>query len=76
MGQLLSPAPKVDSPVIQMMSQCVQAADAGLESGLGILAHLVLYTTSTKFRRSIRRTLLLEICLLLHCTAGLRGEQV
>ena len=76
MGQLLSPAPKVDSPVIQMMSQCVQAADAGVESGLGIFAHLVLYTTSTKFRHSIRRTLLLEICLLLHCTTGLRGEQV
>ncbi len=76
MGQLLSPAPKVDSPVVQIMSQCVWAADAGLESGLGILARLVLYTTSSKFRHFIRHTLLLEICLLLHWTTGLRVEQL
>jgi hypothetical protein len=66
---------KVDSPAIQIMSQCVQAGDAGLEAGLGILARLVLYTSSSKLRHCIRRTALADL-LLLHWTTGLRVEQV
>ena len=65
-----------DSPLIQIMSDCFQAADAGLEAGLGILARLVLHTTSSKLRHCIRRTLLLQIRWLWHWSTGLRGEQV
>ena len=76
MGQLVSPPMNVDSPVIQITSHYVQAADTGLEAGLGILARLVLYTSSSRFKHCIRRALLLEICLLWHWTTGLRVEQV
>ncbi len=41
------------------MSHCIQAADAGLQAGLGILARLVLYTSSSKFRPSTRHTMYL-----------------
>ncbi len=63
----------VDSPVTQIISQCVQAADAGLEAGFGILARLVLYTSSSRFKHCITRTLLLQICLLWHWTTGFEG---
>ena len=58
------------------MSDCFQAADARMEAGLGILARLILYTSSSRFRHCIRRTLLLKIYLLLHWTTGVRVEQI
>ncbi len=43
-----------DSPAIQVMHHFVQAAEAGLQAGLGILARLVLCVNSTKFRHYIK----------------------
>ncbi len=66
-----------DSPAIQVMHHFVQAVKAGLEAGSGILACLVLYTSSTKFRHSVRCTLSMDkVRALVQWATALRMKQV